>query len=169
MTEPMNLRFIIVRGGRYLPVAERIRWFRAEHPDWTLETDVMQMDENGVMFRAIVRDASGRTIATGHAYESVAPNYIEVAETSAIGRALGAAGYGTASALGEDVENERPADAPIGATVQTAPEDAGANQCDECGRPLTSGQRQISTRRFGRPLCPNCQRSATPSTNNTGG
>lgn len=164
-----NLRFIVVRGGQYLPVAERIRWFRAEHPDWTLETDLVQYDENGVLFRAAVRDPSGRVIATGHAYESIAPNYIEIAETSALGRALGAAGYGTASALADDEANERLADAPVNAN---APRENGATHprlCESCSRPITSGQQQISTRRFGRALCPQCQRNEAAAANATTG
>lgn len=154
----MQLRTIQVRGGGiYVPVAERIRWFRSEHPDWSITTDIMQMDENGVLFRATVTNSQGAVVATGHAYESIAPNYIEIAETSAIGRALGVAGYGTACALDEDESNERLADAPVeNGRVRTSERIL----CTDCSRPLTQGQRQLSEQRYGRPLCPACQHNA---------
>lgn len=110
---------IRMRGGKmYLPVAPRVAWFRKEHPDWTIETEPLNIDwEHGVaMFRAVIRDSEGRVIATGTKAESVHSfvDFVEKAETGAIGRALSVAGYGTLQALDldEGVEQGEVVDAP---------------------------------------------------------
>ena len=65
------------------------------------------------MFRATVKDGKGG-IATGTKSEKAAsfPDYIEKAETGAIGRALAALGYGTQFAPDLD-EQHRIVDAPV--------------------------------------------------------
>jgi hypothetical protein len=98
----------------YLPVAPRIAWFRTEHPDWGIITKAVQMADKAVVMKAVIRDADGRIIATARKRETVNgfPDYIEKAETGAIGRALAMCGYGTLQAPGFD-ECERLADAPV--------------------------------------------------------
>jgi hypothetical protein len=98
----------------YLPVAPRIAWFRKEHPDWSIITKVMQLVDKAVIMKAIIKDASGRIIATARKRETQNgfPDYIEKAETGAIGRALAMCGYGTLQAPEFD-ECERLADAPV--------------------------------------------------------
>ncbi len=110
----MEQYMIRVRGGQYLPVAPRVAWFRSEHPDWTIETQPLHLDtERGVaVFQAVVKDAGGRTIATATKMERQAdfPDFVEKAETGAVGRALALCGYGTLSAL--DLAERIPVDAP---------------------------------------------------------
>jgi len=98
----------------YLPVAARIAWFRKEHPDWSIITKAVQLANKAVVMKAIIKDASGRTIATARKKETQVgfPDYIEKAETGAIGRALAMCGYGTLQAPEFD-ESERLADAPV--------------------------------------------------------
>jgi hypothetical protein len=113
--EPRLGDYIRVQGNsRYLPVPARVQWMRGDHPDWTISTDVYALDwtEGWVIMRADVRDASGRLIAQGTKHETRAGfgDFIEKAETGAVGRALARAGYGTEDAL--DLEGERLADAP---------------------------------------------------------
>ena len=93
---------IKVQGGRsYLPVAARLVWFREVHADWGIETQAVEInhEQQYAVFRAIVRDAEGRTIATATKKEDVKGfgDYLEKAETGAVGRALGMAGFGTDS------------------------------------------------------------------------
>jgi len=58
-----------------------------------------------VLMQAVVKDESGRTIATGHALEKKdstfinQTSYIENCETSAVGRALGILGIGVDTAI----------------------------------------------------------------------
>lgn len=98
----------------YLPVAPRIAWFRKEHPDWSILTKAIHQANNAVVIKATIKDASGRIIATARKRETVVgfPDYIEKAETGAVGRALAMCGYGTLQAPEFD-EGERLADAPV--------------------------------------------------------
>jgi hypothetical protein len=91
--------FMLLKGKQYLPVAPRIAWFREEHPDWTITTDVSPSMSGAdyVTFKATIADATGKTIATAHKteHEKHFPDYREKAETGSIGRALALCGYGT--------------------------------------------------------------------------
>lgn len=107
---------IKVQGGKdYLPVAARLIWFREEKPEWAIETEALLLDtEKGMaIFRAIVRDSEGRAIATATKAETVKgfPDFIEKAETGAVGRALALCGYGTQFAP-ELEEGDRIVDSP---------------------------------------------------------
>lgn len=134
-------------GGKtqdYLPVQWRLVWFRAVCPEGTIETEMLHLDldrettdelsvwnndkhgyekvtkrANGIaIFKATVRD--GRDgVATGTKSEKAAsfPDFIEKAETGAIGRALAALGYGTQFAPELD-EAHRIVDAPVEQTSQ---------------------------------------------------
>ncbi len=97
---PFNVRnhLIRVQGGReYLPVAYRLVWFREEHPDWSILTQPLSLDlERGIaVFQAEVRDADNRVLARGTKAETAKGfgDYIEKAETGAVGCALGMLGY----------------------------------------------------------------------------
>ena len=98
----------------YLPVVPRIAWFRKAHPDWSIITKAVQLVDKEVIMKAIIKDASGRIIATARKKETQNgfPDYIEKAETGAVGRALAMCGYGTLQAPEFD-ECQRLADAPI--------------------------------------------------------
>ena len=98
----------------YLPVAARIAWFRREHHYWSIITEVEQLAEKAVVMKAIIKDNFGNIIATARKKETEAgfPDYIEKAETGAIGRALAMCGYGTLQAPEFD-EQDRLADTPV--------------------------------------------------------
>lgn len=96
---------IETRDGKrvYETVAERVKKFRATYPvdsGWQLLTEVEFPKDDLVLCRAKIIDPNGRVIATGTAEETRGSTYInktsavENAETSAIGRALFAAGFG---------------------------------------------------------------------------
>ena len=98
----------------YLPVAARIAWFKREHPDWSILTESVQLADKAVVMKAVIKDALERVIATAHKKETEIgfPDYIEKAETGAVGRALAMCGYGTLQAPEFD-EGERIADSPV--------------------------------------------------------
>ncbi len=100
------LRTIKVRGGTqqtYLPVTARLLWLRTDHPDAQLVTEVIRLDEKSAIFKATVT-LPGGAVAVGHGSEAAGDfgDFIEKAETKAIGRALTALGYGTEFAEGQD-------------------------------------------------------------------
>lgn len=102
-----------VTEAQYLPVSERIAWFRDEHPDWSILCSIESTD-SGYIACANISDQANRTIARAHKYEAKGDftDPLEKAETGAIGRALALCGYGTQFALELEEEPERPADAP---------------------------------------------------------
>lgn len=102
----------IGRGKSYVEVNQRIKAFRMVYPDGTIETEMIS-NENGVcVFKATVKNID-IVLGTGHAYEKEGStfinktSYIENCETSAVGRALGMAGFGidTSVASYEEVAN----------------------------------------------------------------
>ncbi len=101
----------------YLPVAWRVVWFREDHPDWSIVTNIEKLAEGAVIFKAQIYNGSG-LVATAHKTGRKADfaDYIEKAEAGAIGRALAYCGYGTQFAP-ETEEGERIADAPVAASA----------------------------------------------------
>ena len=103
----------------YLEVAGRILLFRMDHSTGSIITEPVQWMDAGVVFRATIVGADGTTLSTGHAMagEAGSSNYSgrwpEKAETSAIGRALAAAGYGTDQAGDDMAEGDFIADSPV--------------------------------------------------------
>ena len=98
----------------YLPVAARIAWFRKDHPYWGIVTEIEHLAKKAVVMKATIKDSLGDVIATARKKETEAgfPDYIEKAETGAIGRALAMCGYGTLQTPEFD-EQDRPADTPV--------------------------------------------------------
>jgi hypothetical protein len=98
----------------YLPVAARIAWFRKEHMYWSIITEIEHLANKAVVMKATIKDSFGNVIATARKKETEIgfPDYIEKAETGAIGRALAMCGYGTLQAPEFD-EQDRLADTPI--------------------------------------------------------
>lgn len=102
-----------IKGKEYAEVNQRIKAFRMVYPKGSINTNMMS-NENGVcVFKAIVCDESGNILGTGTAYEKEdssfinKTSYIENCETSAVGRALGMAGFGidVSVASAEEVAN----------------------------------------------------------------
>jgi hypothetical protein len=90
-------RFLTKVGGAdYLEVKWRLYWLRHDHPDATIQTDLMSHQNDVAVFRAQVSIPDGGS-ATGWGSEGYADfrDYLEKAETKALGRALAALGYGT--------------------------------------------------------------------------
>lgn len=110
-----ELPLLNLRGKEYLEVKYRLVWFREDHPDWSIETELKSVTDVSAYARAIIRDDQGRIIATSHKFESIQgfPDFIEKAETGAIGRALALIGYGTQFCADELDEGARIVDAPV--------------------------------------------------------
>ncbi len=102
-----------IKGKEYAEVNQRIKAFRMVYPQGTIQTHLIS-NENGVcIFRASVLANDGTLLGTGTAYEKEdssfinKTSYIENCETSAVGRALGMAGFGidVSVASAEEVQN----------------------------------------------------------------
>ena len=96
----LRSQIIRVRGGaEYLPVQARVHWFRTLNPFGRIETEMLFYDPSQqiAVFKASVYDGEDRLLATATKMETAKgfADYLEKAETGAIGRALALAGYGT--------------------------------------------------------------------------
>lgn len=118
----VELPILALKGKDYLQVAHRIVWFREERPTWSIETSFLQLTPEVAIASATIKDEAGRVVAMGHKSETPKgfPDFIEKAETGAIGRALALCGYGTQFCADELDEGERLADSPVVPTRVTA-------------------------------------------------
>ena len=105
-----------VSGSDYLEVKWRLLWLRQVHPDASIETELVTHDGQAAIFKAKVSIPDGGS-STGWGSEQYGDfrDYIEKAETKALGRALAALGFGTQFcndfAFGAD--QNRVVDAPV--------------------------------------------------------
>src|SRR5581483_11890474 len=132
-----ELPLLNLRGREYLEVKYRLVWFREDHPDWSIETELLSVTADSAYAKATIRDERGRTIATSHKFESLQgfPDFIEKAETGAIGRALALIGYGTQFCADELDEGTRIVDSPV--------------ERAESGSSAQSGSPGLTTETFG--------------------
>ena len=95
-----ELKSINIKGKQYVEVNERLRYFRENYKDWSLESEVIQKTENSITIKASIKDDQGRVRANGLAEEIKGStfinktSYVENCETSAWGRALANLGIG---------------------------------------------------------------------------
>lgn len=102
-----------IKGKEYAEVNQRIKAFRMLNPNGRIITEIKKLEDGIVIFEASVYNEEHELIATGTAYEKEnstfinKTSYIENCETSAVGRALGMAGFGidTSIASAEEVQN----------------------------------------------------------------
>ena len=107
-----------IKGKDYAKVSERVKAFRKVYPTGTIETHIEEISADYVRILAVAKDENNRTIATGRASENKAQkgnmsinltSLIENCETSAVGRALGFAGFGIDNDIAsqEEIENQK--------------------------------------------------------------
>ena len=109
-----NEHMMKLKTKDYLQVMWRLVWFREEHPDWTIDAAALEIDADHAIFKAKICDENGQLKSAGHGSESKRDfgDYIEKAETKAVGRALAMLGYGTQFAPDLD-EGDRIVDSPV--------------------------------------------------------
>ena len=94
------MRTINIKGKAYVPVSERVKYFREKYPNYTLISEIISYDENSVLMKATVYDPDGRVLAVGHAQEDRGSSninktsFVENCESSSWGRVLSNMGIG---------------------------------------------------------------------------
>ncbi len=124
-----------LNGRDYLEVKWRLLWLRTEHPEALIQTELVKHGGGLALFRARAAvPGAGEASGWGSETADDFADYIEKAETKALGRALAALGYGTqfcedfdfsaerrassgrrraASSPSAEVKTERVVDAPV--------------------------------------------------------
>lgn len=147
------LRQLRGRGGdtEYLDVKWRLVWLRSEHPDAQISTEHVTITSDMAIFKALVAIPGGGS-ATGYGSESAKEfgDFIEKAETKALGRALLALGFDTQALqdLGDDDVAE-PA-----AQLRSVPTRAAAARSEAPARPITAPQPAVAQRGPDVPVAP---------------
>lgn len=133
-----NEHLMDLKGKKYLQVMWRLVWFREDKPNWCIDTKLEKVDEKHAIFSAKIYDNEGILKSAGYGSESINDfrDYIEKAETKAVGRALAMLGYGTQFAPELD-EGDRIVDSPVGTGEATAKMETLE---DAAGYVLTFGQ-----------------------------
>ena len=128
------IRTTNIKGKEYAEVNQRVKAFRTLYPEGFITTEILCREGGLCIIKATVghyADGKSVILATGTAYEKEGSSqinrtsYIENCETSAVGRALGMAGFGidTSIASADEMNNallqQNTSDAQK--TVQTEP------------------------------------------------
>lgn len=147
-------RFVTrVGGADYLEVKWRLYWLRAYDPDACIKTELYWHENNIAIFKAeVMLSGHGNASATGWGSEGYDDfrDYLEKAETKALGRALSALGFGTQFTPDFDFEQGtgKVVDAPVRQarpqqTIRPENAQGGSQQYQR------SGESQMTDRQMG--------------------
>ncbi len=106
------IKLVDIKGKMYAPVSERVKAFRMAYPTGWIRTEIVS-NEGGVCVMQATVGIGDMVLGSGYAFEKESgsyinkTSYIENCETSAVGRALGFAGFGidTDIASAEELTN----------------------------------------------------------------
>lgn len=161
-----NEHLMDLKGKSYLQVMWRLVWFRDEKPLWSIDTKLEQLTDNHAVFSAKIYDENGVQKSAGYGSESVKDfrDFIEKAETKAVGRALAMLGYGTQFAPELDEEDR------IVDSLVAIPKKEETMACEDCGefirsytgangKPVSVERHSAAShKKYGRVLCLDCIR-----------
>jgi hypothetical protein len=156
------------KGGPkdYLPVAARVLWFREKFPPesgWSIIVDLADggYEKGFAVYRCEIRDPEGRLVAVGHNVEHKGGfgDFMQKAETGAIGRALATLGFGTMAALDEGEVVDSPVEKRSFRNAPPIPPSGDGPVMDlacswqDCGQVCTPMQAKATKAQFQRVVC----------------
>jgi hypothetical protein len=93
-----------IQGKDYVLVKTRLQYFRKHYENGDIQTDILHFDKDTIMCKATVF-VNGVKVSEGIAHEEKGKNsinatsFVEICQTSAIGRALGILGIGITTSV----------------------------------------------------------------------
>lgn len=119
-TKGTELPLVNLKGKSYLMVAYRLQWLSEEEPRYVIDTKIVKDTDEGATVRAevtILDPVTGNLVRRASATKTETKkdfgDFLEKAETAAVGRALAMLGFGTQHALSDLDEGERIVDTPL--------------------------------------------------------
>jgi hypothetical protein len=102
-----------IKGKGYAEDNQRVTAFRMVYPTGCITTEIVSLQNGVCVMKSTCIDGEGNVLGVGHAYEKEdssfinKTSYIENCETSAVGRALGMAGFGIDASIcsAEELQN----------------------------------------------------------------
>lgn len=152
------MKGINIKGKNYIMVNERIKFFRENYKGWSLTSELVHIEDDMCIIKAIITDENGIVKATGYAQEDRTSSminktsFVENCETSAWGRALGNLGIGIDDSIASAEEVDM-------AIKKQEVEQSLSLKCEHCGTALTDKVAKYSKSKFGKELCFNCQKT----------
>jgi len=143
--------FVNLHGKMYEEVWHRIKRFRADHPEWSIVTSIVEHGDDNVLMRTTISTDTGATIATGYAHETRqgrinSTSMYENAETSSVGRALYIAGYNDSQtgASADEMRGAKRREGAMNDEPDTDPEEIAKAQRDMDARTLKKDRDSLS-------------------------
>lgn len=107
MSNTHHFKTTNIKGKEYVEVNQRILYFRNNpaYSGWSLESEIISLDDSSCVIKSTVKDDTGRVRATGFAQEDRTSgninktSYVENCETSSWGRCLGNLGIGIETSI----------------------------------------------------------------------
>ena len=98
------LESMSIQGKEYVLVKTRLQYFRKHYENADIKTEILHFDGDSIMVKVIIF-VDGKSVSEGIAHEEKGKNSInatsfcEIAQTSALGRALGILGIGITTSV----------------------------------------------------------------------
>ena len=98
------LEAMSIQGKDYVMVKTRLQYFRKHYENGDIQTDILHFDKDTIMVKATVF-INGVKVSEGIAHEEKSKNkinetsFVEICQTSAIGRSLGILGIGITNSV----------------------------------------------------------------------
>jgi hypothetical protein len=154
-----------IHGKEYLTVAGRVKLAHEKEEKLGIDSEILRDDDKVVVVKAAVITSKG-TFTGISAADKTKPTIegnspYEVAQTSAIGRALGFAGYGVMESGIPTYEEMKKAGANlVGTTIASEIKGEKGDRllCQSCAKEISEKVAEFSESRYGRSLCLNCQK-----------
>lgn len=175
MEKNLKEKAINIQGKKYVLVSDRIIYFNENFPEGCIIADIKIEDTKVYAIAKVYPEGLEGRYFTGHSQEIEGSSFInktsaiENAETSAVGRALAMMGIGVIDSIASVDEIHKANNRTINYDkTPIKPEErnpiinsvVGTHKCSTCDYDITKAENDFSTKKYGFPLCRECQKNA---------